>query len=101
MTDEHESRLTALTRIEAALDRLERHMVTLTKVNDTTRRMFEEDRAAIAAQFPDAQNGARPATAGSGQTRAPLAAGDKHTRHGRTGPIRLLPGYISQSFLRG
>ncbi len=47
----NESRMTALTRIEAGLDRLENHMITLAEANAVSRQMLEEDRAAIRAQF--------------------------------------------------
>lgn len=47
----NESRLTALTRIEAGLGRLEKHMEALAQANLDTRQMLEEDRKARAEQF--------------------------------------------------
>ena len=57
-TDLNESRMTALTRIETGLERLERHMVALTRVNQETRRMLEEDRAAFRDRFRSGGEGA-------------------------------------------
>ncbi|MCB0043828.1 MAG: hypothetical protein KDD92_00175 [Caldilineaceae bacterium] len=105
MTDitENESRMTAYTRIESKLnqiaanqERLDKHM---REIILDYRQMAQGDRAAAAAQFPDAQGGDRFAASGGGQAGAALAAGNVDARHGRTGPLRFLPGYISESFL--
>lgn len=47
----NESRLTALTRIETGLERLEKHMVALAEANIATRQMLEEERQAHGEQF--------------------------------------------------
>jgi len=101
---ENESRMTAYTRIESKLnqiaanqERLDGHMRSM--ILDY-RQMAEEDRAAVAAQFPDAEGGDRPAAPGGCPAGAALAAGNLDAGHGRAGFARFLPGYISQSFFR-
>ena len=72
---ENESRLTALTRIEAGLERLEKHMVALAEANIATRQMLEEERQAHGEQFRPVEpvryspfKTFRPAGDGGGQT---------------------------------
>jgi len=102
---ENESRMTAYTRIESKLnqiaanqERLDRHM---RGIIQDYRQMSEGDRAAAAAQFPDAQGGDRAAAPGGSPAGAALAAGDIYSGHGRAGFASFLPGYISQPFQRG
>lgn len=48
---DNESRFSALSRIQTALERLEAHMIALAEVNQDTRKMLEEGRESQAAQF--------------------------------------------------
>ena len=107
MTDitENESRMTAYTRIESKLnqiaanqERLEKHMVTLAKVNEATRQMSEEDRAATDARFPEVVCRNRFLAPGGCPAGAALATGDIDTGHKGAGFARFVSGYIKQSF---
>ncbi len=106
--DENKSRWSLLSDIKTELEkiasnqeRLERHMITLTKATTATRQMSEEDRAATAARFPANASGDRPPAGGRSRTRAAMAIGDINKGHGGAGSLRAVLGHFNEFIFGG
>ena len=92
---------TELEKIASNQERLERHMITLTKATTATRQMSEEDRETAVARFPADADRDRPAAGGRSRTRATMAAGDFDKGHGGAGQIGAVLRHFDEFVFRG
>lgn len=92
---------TELEKIASNQERLERHMITLTKATTATRQMSEEDRETAVARFPADADGDRPTAPGRSRTRAAMALSDLDKGHGRAGQIGTVLGHFNEFIFGG